>query len=114
MSNFVTTLVNERRLLAQGENLETAWLDVSDKPFLVLARSMEGASATYRLTAFWSNTPAGAVIFTNDYTLNDVSAGDSNIRTVSTMAPFVKFRVTNAGSGAFTSHTLHIGARGQA
>lgn len=32
---------------------------------------------------------------------------------VSTLAPFVKFRVTNTGAGAFSTHTLHIGARGQ-
>lgn len=113
MSVFVKTLLNERRLVAQGANLETDWLDVSDKPILIMARAMEGAGATYRITAFWADTPEGVVIFTNDYTLNDVSAGDTNIRTISTMAPFVKFRVTNAGSGAFTSHTLHIGARGQ-
>lgn len=113
MSNFVRTLWNERSLIGAGGFVDSDWLDVSDKPILVLARSMQGANTGYRLQASWANTLEGAVIFTNEYTLNDVSGGDSNIRTISTMAPFVKFRITNTGIGAFSSHVLHIGARGQ-
>lgn len=113
MTAFVKTLWNERTLLAPGAFAESDWLDVSDKPILILARSMSGSNTAYQLVASWADTPEGVAIFTNEYTLADVSAGDTNIRAVSTLAPFVKFRVTNTGAGAFSTHTLHIGARGQ-
>lgn len=115
MSTTVDVVFRSQVLVANGEQIQSDWLDVSRYPTFVLFRKMLGVGATYGIEVDWTPNPFEEPepnIFTVTYTLNDTTAADSNIRQLSTLMPFVRFRIRNTGVAAFTDHDTVATFRG--